>query len=319
MKTYSNEKLQKLRDRFIYFWNPNEKFTSNENREALQAQMALSIFLLQESASYNEEDLHLLSEEDSPYLRVLVLQRKLDKIPLEILERLAVDASSEVRLNVARKIEDTEMMKLFVDDPDEFVRSKLAENICLPRSIMETLSNDTSERVRICLAANPALAQNLDILEKLFAEVNENIHHSISMNPATPERILRQNMDDSFLFWNPALPLTMKMDLYESSPGDFRMLQMMALMSGELPLPYISQLARDIVTFSDTSEHLFTWEEHQSALSELFSDSPQELDNKLLHLPDTEEEFQFFIQKKFLEQKLQLLQRIIENLVARSI
>ncbi|TVT14020.1 hypothetical protein FNH05_37445 [Amycolatopsis rhizosphaerae] len=74
-------------------------------------------------------------------------------MPVEILERLAVDADPRVRHRVAMKRKLTPRLReALASDPDETVRMRIALNRKTP-DVLERLSRDPSEHVRTAALA----------------------------------------------------------------------------------------------------------------------------------------------------------------------
>ncbi len=75
-------------------------------------------------------------------------------MPVEILERLAVDAEPRVRHRVAMKRKLTPRLReALASDPDETVRMRIALNRKTPENVLERLSRDPSEHVRAAALA----------------------------------------------------------------------------------------------------------------------------------------------------------------------
>jgi hypothetical protein len=84
---------------------------------------------------------------DHPDARVWVAQNK--TVPVEILERLAVDADPRVRHMVAMKRKVTpQILNALASDSEEIVRSAVVANKKASKDILERLARDNSEFVR---------------------------------------------------------------------------------------------------------------------------------------------------------------------------
>jgi hypothetical protein len=89
---------------------------------------------------------------DYPDARVWVAQNK--TVPVEILERLAVDADPQVRHMVAMKRKITpQILNVLASDSDEMVRIRVVMNKKSSRVILERLARDPSEHVRVAAIA----------------------------------------------------------------------------------------------------------------------------------------------------------------------
>jgi hypothetical protein len=89
---------------------------------------------------------------DYPDARVWVAQNK--TVPVEILERLAVDTDPRVRHMVAMKRKLTpQILNALASDSDETVRIRVVMNKKSSKDILERLARDPSERVRVAAIA----------------------------------------------------------------------------------------------------------------------------------------------------------------------
>lgn len=89
---------------------------------------------------------------DYPDARVWVAHNK--TVPVEILERLAVDADPRVRHMVAAKRKSPpHILDALASDPDETVRMRVAMNKKSTKGILERLAQDPSEHVRSAATA----------------------------------------------------------------------------------------------------------------------------------------------------------------------
>lgn len=83
---------------------------------------------------------------DYPEMRSWVAHNK--TVPLEVLELLATDESTDVRSTVAMKRKlSQELFDALARDPDESVRHHVATNAKAPISTLEKLTRDTAEFV----------------------------------------------------------------------------------------------------------------------------------------------------------------------------
>lgn len=120
------------------------------------------------------------------------------------------DQDPNVRANIAKATDDIELLEIYSQDPEEYVRAAVAGNKYTPIEVYQNLSIDPSFYVRSELACNravpPAILQSMydDIIGVQYNLADDAIYGggdapeylwwligNIAANPNTPERVLR--------------------------------------------------------------------------------------------------------------------------------
>jgi hypothetical protein len=127
-----------------------------------------------------------LSEDPSPFVRVQTIGR----CSQPIVDRLAHDPQDMVRCHVGHSHRiSIEQCELLAGDPDDWVRWAIAGNrVAPPPTVLDTLSRDTSTRVRHAVAGN--LLVTSDLARRLRTDPDSDVREALAGNRSTPADVL---------------------------------------------------------------------------------------------------------------------------------